>query len=145
MAKVVRRRKSFPDGVRGKVIVVIDDEPAMRDFMTTALDEKGYEVIAVDNAEEGVDVCRHIPIDLAIVDIFMRGRGGLWAIEQLRECNGNAKIIAMSGGWKTLPPTDVVKAATKVGADRGFTKPIPLNDLYAAVDELIGPPLEINV
>lgn len=134
-----------PVGVRSKFVLVVEDEPGLQQIVLTVLREAGFEAKAVGSGEEAVAFLTDITADAVVVDIFMPGKGGLWAIQQIRARQPGVKIVAVSGGWRSLAPGEAVAAANKVGADRGLAKPFDVDELTATVVDLVGPPLEIDV
>jgi DNA-binding response OmpR family regulator len=140
-----RSKRTLPRGVRGKVVLVIEDDKEIRLVVAHALQKKDYDVVLVDTAEDGINLINDIAVDLVITDIFMRGKGGLWAIQSIKQKKPELKVLSMSGGWRGLAGEDVTRAAQKVGADLGLNKPFELPELYAAVESLIGGALEIRI
>lgn len=136
---------SIPRGLRAKQILIIDDDKGIRRLITDTLAPLGYEILGADLAEEGVSVLDDIVVDLAIIDIFMAGAGGIWGIQEVRARQPTTKILAVSGGWGKMPAHPVVEAARRIGADRTLMKPFRLAELEAAVTEMIGGPLEVSV
>ncbi len=77
-------------------ILIVDDEPAMRDGLADVLEEKGYEVSTAKNGYEALERAKTIPFDLIIADLRMPGLDGLEMIESLRKINPNTVTIAMT-------------------------------------------------
>lgn len=59
------------------VALVIDDEPAMRDIVTFALETQDFETVAVGSAEAGQTVLRDRHIDLVVLDVMLPGSSGV--------------------------------------------------------------------
>lgn len=140
---ITRTVPDYPHGWTSKTVLVIDDELALREMIATVLMEENYTVITAGTAEEGIKFVQNIHIDCAILDIFMRGEGGLWALQQLQQSHKNTKLIAMSGGWKGMGPSEVTEAADRIGADATFEKPFDIDEIVKTVDELVGPALTL--
>jgi CheY-like chemotaxis protein len=81
------------------VVLVAEDEPAIRSLATLILKSAGHEVIAAGNGLEAIALYRTAPedFDLVLTDIDMPVMDGYQLIELIRESRGPAKIIAMSG------------------------------------------------
>ncbi len=120
-------------------ILVIDDEPDVRDFLVTALRRAGYEVMAAANGREGIHACRRNAVDLVITDLVMPEKEGLETIIELRREYPGVAVIAISGGARGSNRT-YLNAAELCGADRVFGKPIAPSTLVAAVQDIVGPP-----
>ena len=75
-------------------ILVVDDEPAMREFYRRALSAGGHSPLDARTAEEALDFLAGTPgIQVVIVDLSMPGRGGAWLIEEMRQRFPNVGVI----------------------------------------------------
>ncbi len=96
-------RKAFSPagGLRGQgeLLLVVDDEEAILRMTRDVLDASGYRVLTATNGAEAVDLYVHHPehIDLVVMDLMMPVMDGAAAIRTLRERDGTAKILAVSG------------------------------------------------
>lgn len=115
---------------RPTVLIVEDDAPVAR-VIEQALVAHGYECLVAGVAEDALQILMHISFDLAVVDIFMRGQGGLVAIQAIRRRYPDCRIIATSGGWSAMTPAEALRAAWKIGADETLPKPFRLESLLA--------------
>lgn len=119
---------------RPAVLIVEDDLPVAQ-VIEQALVAHGYECLVTEVAEDAMQVLMHVPFDLAVVDIFMRGQGGLAAIQAIRRRYPECRIIATSGGWSSMTPGEALRAAWKVGAHETLPKPFRLETLIAIVQK----------
>jgi len=78
-------------------ILVIDDEADERDLMISWLEEAGHVVRNASSGESGVDMLKSIHIDLAVIDVFMPGMGGIRTIRKIRTMIPAIPVIAISG------------------------------------------------
>jgi len=117
-------------------ILVIDDEPALRNILRLTLEQAKHEVIEAPDGEAGSKIARNEEIDLLITDLIMPNREGIETIREARKCMPDLKIIAISGGGHSRGP-DILDLAEKMGADRTYKKPFKPDEIAAAVDELI--------
>lgn len=117
-------------------IMVIDDEAQARRMLQIFLQRLGYEVLEAEDGATGLRLLREQPVDLIITDILMPNKEGLETITEIREHNREVKIIAMSGGGR-MGNTDYLDLAKRFGADAIFAKPLDLNDLEAAITNLL--------
>ena len=113
-------------------ILVIDDEDALRAMLKKALEKQGHEVLEATSGAEGVRVYQERTVDLVMTDMFMPGSGGLGCILELRQLDPAARIIAMTGGGLSA---DLLEEASRLGADRTFSKPFELTEVVSAVEE----------
>src|SRR5262249_58799258 len=58
-------------------LLIVDDEQSMREWLSIALSQDGFEVESAGSAEEGRKVLERTPVDLALVDLRMPGLDGL--------------------------------------------------------------------
>ncbi len=110
-------------------VLIIEDDLAVARVIEQALSSQGYECVVAEVAEDALQILMHVPFDLAVVDIFMRGQGGLVAIQAIRRRHPECRIIATSGGWSSMTPAEALRAAWKVGADETLPKPFRLETL----------------
>ena len=82
-----------------ETILVVDDEPALRALIRTALGRRGYRVIEAADGVEAVERYRERPggIDLVIIDLIMPRLGGRETWLQLREIDPQVKAVLASG------------------------------------------------
>lgn len=118
-------------------ILVIDDQPQIRDNCREALEEAGHTVLMAADGQEGVQVYRRELVDLVILDLYMPTLDGLATIQVLRAATPGLPIIAMSGGGAIGQATSFLDVARALGAVRTFEKPLRLDDLLAMVADVL--------
>ena len=121
-----------------KLILVIDDEDELLTHIEAVLSDANYVVICASTAEQGVQVVEEFKIHGAIIDVFMRGKGGLWAIEKIKGLRPDVPILAMSDDWQGMKASEVGFAAQSVGAIDVIEKPFDIDDLVQRVSSLVG-------
>lgn len=84
---------------RSGTILVVDDEHAVRQFATYALERLGYRVLTAPNGQIGVDVFRemHDDISLVLLDYSMPVMDGAEALKHLREIASSVPVVLSSG------------------------------------------------
>ena len=90
-------------------------------------------------AESGYEATRSFDaslVDLAVVDLIMPDQGGLETIAELRKQNPEIKVIAVSGA-PSVGRRRLLDWATRMGADRTFSKPFVMTELLGAVGEIL--------
>src|SRR2546428_14060995 len=117
-------------------LLIIDDDVTLRQALTKHLERAGHEVRQAADGDAGIRACERRAADLAIVDIFMPGQGGLQAIDRLRRAWPTVKIVAMSGvaGAGSL---DVEGHAGGLWADRFLSKPFEAEQLITLITTLL--------
>ena len=120
-------------------VLVIDDDPNVRDILRRTLGRAGYGVLEAAEGEEGLRCVREEAVDLVVTDLLMPGQEGIETILHLRTEYPDLEIIVVSGGGSLGRADDLLATAVALGAKRSFEKPIPRAELLAAVEELVGP------
>jgi CheY-like chemotaxis protein len=118
-------------------VLIIDDDAALRQALARHLEHFGHSVRQAAQGDDGVREFRRDAADVAVVDIFMPGQGGLQTIARLRQDNPAVKIVAMSGAG-SAGPLDVGEHAVAVGADHFLRKPFEATTLIALIRTLLG-------
>jgi len=77
-------------------VLVVEDNTDMREVLSRFLDNNGLRVIAVDSAEDAIDVVDEQDIDIALIDINLPGKSGFSMIEYIREQGKTMPLIAMT-------------------------------------------------
>lgn len=124
----------------GKKVLVVDDDPDIRLFSVTVLEENGYTPMEATNGEEGMQIISKEKPDLILLDVLMPRESG---IRLYRRLQTDAKlksipIIIMSGiALKSFLRSQ--KALTEFGGDpvpepqTYLEKPVEPEDLAAAI------------
>jgi CheY-like chemotaxis protein len=119
------------------VVMIIDDDAALRRLVTRTLSAKGHEVIEAENGEEGLALLpRHRP-DVVVTDILMPKTEGIETINRMKEHDPVPKIIAISGGGvsRNLMFLDVARA---LGVDATLAKPFRPAELIETIARVLG-------
>ena len=107
-----------------ETILVVDDEPALRDIATRILTTSGYQVFQAESGEAALEIYQESPgrFDLVILDIGMPGMGGHRCLERLRRINPNAKVIIASGYSKNGSISHSIASGPTGYVAKPFTK-----------------------
>jgi DNA-binding NtrC family response regulator len=122
-------------GTRGRILV-IDDDPSIRQTLHIALTKAGYDVLGARDGEEAIQLWRDQGADLVIADILMPKKSGLQVIKELQAHSPSPPVIAMTDGGRTknLNP---LSHAELMGAVRTVAKPFSLEKMLAAVEQAL--------
>jgi len=120
-------------------ILVVDDESEIRALVSRILKQAGYEVIEAADGNEGTRLFKENLPELLITDIIMPEKEGIETIMELRRDFPNVKIIAISGGGKSLARDTCLRFAKGLGATRTLAKPFSRQELLDAVQEVLNP------
>jgi CheY-like chemotaxis protein len=118
-----------------KKIVVIDDEPDVRNLISIILSGQ-YETKEIETVDEVIKFCSENEVDLIITDLFMPEKSGLDLIETIKSLNPDIKFLAISGGSKKSN-CDFLPVAEIVGANGTLQKPFTPEELREKVAELM--------
>jgi CheY-like chemotaxis protein len=128
-------------------ILVIDDEPDVRDGIKRVLDRAGFSVRVVDNATDAMLELKRLAADVVITDIIMPKVNGVDAIERILREFPLVRIVAISGGGNfdvngyqpaAITTTAYLAAAKRAGAHCILTKPFESRELIEAVNQVMG-------
>ena len=79
------------------IILVIDDEPGIRDLLDTLLSRKGYDVVLANSGQKGLEVFRRARPDVIVLDLKMPGMNGVTVLQQIRSLNPTQPVIVLTG------------------------------------------------
>jgi YesN/AraC family two-component response regulator len=116
-------------------ILVVDDQEYVTDGLKIIFELKGYEIITAKNGNEAIQLFNTEKPDILITDIFMPEKDGLETIMQIKLDSPDVKIITMSGGVP-LGQEFFLDVSKKLGAQYTFEKPLDMDRLIEAVEEL---------
>src|SRR5918992_3152314 len=86
-------------GTGSQVILVVDDDDRLREYLRVNLEMEGYEVREAGSAEEGLAVLDQEPPDLILLDVMMPGLDGWEMLSRVRERHGRESIpVVMFSG-----------------------------------------------
>ncbi|GEO82348.1 response regulator transcription factor [Pararhodospirillum oryzae] len=115
-------------------ILIIDDEPQIRRFLSISLGANGHEVVESDSGQDGIATALRESPDLVILDLGLPDRDGQDVITALR-ASGPVPIIVLS---VRSGERDKVEALDR-GADDYVTKPFGIAELMARIRAALRP------
>jgi two-component system response regulator FlrC len=120
-------------------ILVIEDDPIMREALADWLQAAGYGVRTVPDGCAGLAAVQCTRPALVVTDIHMPGMNGATVISELKRHYPEVVIIAISGLFNSGHGLDA-EAALALGAARVLAKPFKRAELLRALAELLGRP-----
>jgi two-component system nitrate/nitrite response regulator NarL len=119
----------------GNSVLVIDDHPLFRRGVTQllALDPRLRLVGEASSGEEGLQLAREHDPDLILLDLNMKGMGGLETLARLREAGCEGRIVMLT----VSDSADDLLAAIRGGADGYLLKDMEPEDLLARIREAL--------
>ena len=114
--------------------IAVDDEALMLGALVSAIEESEdiREVVKFSDCEQALEFAQNNPIDIAFLDINMRGMGGLALAEKILEARPDCKIVFCTGYEEYAIP------AFKLHASGYLMKPISAEDVQAEIDNIKG-------
>ncbi len=121
--------------MNSKTILVVDDEPAIRDMISTALDVAGYDCLQAENAQQAHGMIIDEQPDLVLLDWMMPGTSGIELIRRLQrdDLTKNVPVIMLTA--KTAE--DNMVQGLESGADDFITKPFSPRALIARINAVL--------
>ena len=101
-------------------VLVIDDDPGIRETMLDILSLEGYEVDAVDCGERAVELSEKGRYDFALLDIRMPGMNGVQTLRELKRIDDEIRVIMITG----YDESELATEAMEAGAEAVFHKPL---------------------
>jgi excisionase family DNA binding protein len=126
--------RSGPGGrTEGPLVLVVDDDPKLREFMRINLTMEGYSVREAASAEEALGAIEDTAPELVLLDVVMPGVDGWQMLQRMQERHGSIPVIMFSGKVDETSAAD----AEQRGA-RGFIgKPFDPQQLIERAKQLV--------
>ena len=116
-------------------VLVVDDEPGMRETLTDILEGAGYSVVVAFDADSAMSVFRRESVDVVVMDVRMPGRDG---VSVLQEMDGPPPSVIMMTAYA------VEERLREAMASRAYAmvhKPFQARYLLSLVEEASGRPV----
>jgi two-component system response regulator PhoP len=114
-------------------VLVLEDEPALRESLVQRLRGEGFVVDAAADGIEGEYAGREYPVDLAIVDLGLPGRSGLEVIRAWRTAEKAFPVLVLTARDRWQEKVEALQS----GADDYVTKPFQFEEVLARVQALL--------
>jgi DNA-binding response OmpR family regulator len=111
------------------LILVIEDEPGIVDFLERGLRAHGFDVVSALDGESGIERAKTEDVDLIVLDLMLPGRSGLEVLAWLRDSRPGLPVIVLTA----LDEVEHRVAGLDAGAADYLTKPFSLNELAARI------------
>ena len=116
-------------------ILVVDDDPHVRELLKDALMREGHEVVEASNGDLGIASYRAEGADVVITDLLIPVKEGMEMIRELQKEDPNVKVIAISGGG--IKGADYLPLAKDLGAVATLQKPFRMQEMIEAVENAL--------
>ncbi len=114
-------------------ILIVDDEPIIRDALSFKLTREGYEVAAAEDGEKAIEIMENTEFDMIISDVMMPYINGFELIKILKEKGSEAPILMLT----SLNSDKALIKAKTLGADDFMTKPFKPSELSLRIKKLL--------
>ena len=111
-------------------VLVIEDNPDLRDYLRLALESHDYQVLTAENGSEALGYLNGHPVDVVLTDLFMPDMDGIETIAAVRRHFPKVRVIAMSGRPGVV---DYLTVARELGVARTLRKPFQMDELLEAL------------
>lgn len=115
-------------------ILVVDDDPGLREVLVETLREAGYQVASAGDAGRALELLADEPLDAVVSDIRMPGLSGLDLLRAVRARDPDLPVVLVTGS----PSLETAIDAVALGAFRYLTKPVLGPELRAALARAVG-------
>ena len=114
-------------------IVVVDDEPSIRELVSASLHFSGFDVKTASNGTEAIDVITQTDPDLVVLDVMLPDIDGFTVTRRIRQQGVEAPVLFLTARDDTQ---DKVMGLT-VGGDDYVTKPFSLEEVVARIRAIL--------
>ena len=114
-------------------ILVVDDLRSMRLTLGGILEDKGYNVVTVENGYQAIEAVRKTHFDVIFMDIKMPGINGVQTFREVKKIDPKTVVIMMTA----YSVEDLVKEAMEEGAYAIVSKPFDIDKVISIIDELL--------
>jgi DNA-binding NtrC family response regulator len=128
-----RREPPMTTSSKNAHILIVDDEPLIRQTLAEYLSQEGFTVTACGNGEEAVARAAERPFDVALCDVQMPGLDGLELLERLRKISPETFVLLITA-YATVE--NAVEAFQR-GAHDYLMKPILLDEVHKKIRHLL--------
>jgi two-component system, probable response regulator PhcQ len=115
-------------------VLIVDDEPDIRDMLTQALSREPYEVLCADSAEEALDIIAQEPVDVVLSDEKMPGMSGTEFLAIVRRQYPDTIRMILTGHASL---ESAIHAINEGEIYRFFTKPCNMVDLMVTIRQAL--------
>ncbi|KMY23734.1 two-component system, OmpR family, response regulator [Actinobaculum suis] len=121
----IRNEEKEPEAT----ILVVDDEPSLRELLSASLHFAGFEVLTAADGQEALAHQQNQSIDLVVLDIMMPGMDGFEVLRRMRERDSDLPVLFLTARDDVK---DKVQGLT-IGGDDYITKPFSLEEVVARI------------
>src|ERR1051325_11371632 len=114
-------------------LLIIDDNAASLDLLSTALAQPGLEILTAADPEEGLDLAHSHHPQIVLTDLVMPRLSGLEVLERIMEFDPSTDVILMTAHYSTESAVEAIKK----GASDYLNKPVSISALRERIGKLV--------
>ncbi|MEN8244650.1 MAG: sigma-54 dependent transcriptional regulator [Thermodesulfobacteriota bacterium] len=114
-------------------ILIVDDEPSIRDSLGGLLSDEGFEILTAANGYEALKVMDKDSPDLVLLDIWMPGMDGIETLKEIKKSNPYIQVIIITGHGNV----ETAVKATKLGAFDLIQKPLSIDKVIVSINNAL--------
>jgi len=114
-------------------VLIIDDDPGVRDYLEALVSRQGYQVYAVADGEQALHTLEETRPDLVTLDVVLPGIDGLETLRQLKQRLPEVPVVMLSGHGQAR----TIVEAMRLGASDFLRKPFEVEELELAFQKAL--------
>jgi len=123
-----------PEGAKARVLVV-DDEPELRQALGKLLTRNGYEVLGAGDGEEALMTLRQDEVHLVLTDLIMPRMGGLDLLKTGKVLSPGTEFVVITGHGTIEAAVDAMKLGAYDFIEKPFTSAVTLKTVHKALEK----------
>jgi DNA-binding NtrC family response regulator len=116
-----------------KPILVVDDEPIVRESISDWLKDAGYQVVTAETGEEALEKIEKQDFGVIILDVRLPGKTGIAVLREVKVLKPEIKSIIITA----YPSGELAREAMELGAVDYLIKPISADSLERLIQETL--------
>ena len=113
-------------------ILVVDDEPHIREVLQQLLETEGYVTAGADSGAEALELVREFMPHIVFLDIRMPEMDGIQCLRRIKEIEQNVEVVMISG-FATI---EMAKRALEIGAFDYIGKPLSFDHIRDIIRQI---------
>jgi len=114
-------------------VLIVDDEPIVRESIRDWLKDAGYQVATAESGEEALEMIEKQDFSVLVVDIRLPGKTGITVLKEVKALKPQIKSIVITA----YPSVEIADEAKKLGAVDYLVKPIAPDELERLIRETL--------
>ncbi len=114
-------------------ILIVDDEPIVRESIRDWLNDAGYQVATAESGEEALEMIKRQDFEVIVLDVRLPGKTGITVLKEVKALKPEIKSIIITA----YPSEETATEAAKLGAVDYLIKPLAPDDLERLIRETL--------